>query len=208
MGCTQSRPQEGQFEDQYQLGKQLGQGNFSIVVEGTHRISGELYAVKVFNKKNMNKDDMADLAKEIKVLKMMNHKNIIRYFGDFQDHEYFYLVLELMQGGNLLDRIQTRESYMEVDARNTCKQIVEAVGYCHSRQIVHRDIKPDNMLLMGRSIDSEVKLGDFGFSSIMVLEGGLKTVCGTPHFVAPEIIMEKSYGRVYIHCCVAMIIWL
>lgn len=208
MGCIPSIPltkkrwmtKKSNFKDRYHLGKQLGRGNSSIVLEGRQYFTGQFYAIKVFKKNEMKPADRNDLQKEIQVLRVINHTHIIQFYGDFQDKDCFYLVLELMQGGNLLDRIIQRQSYTEVDARNTCKQIVEAIEYCHSKKIVHRDLKPDNALLLNDKNHSQVKLGDFGFAVIMIKdEEYLMTACGTPHFVAPEIIKAEPYGKVYIY---------
>jgi len=154
-----------------------------------------LYAIKVCFKKGMKAQDRLDLDKEVRILRMMNHKNIIRIYGYYQDRLSFYVVMELMHGGHVLDRIEKRKSYTEKDARDACKQIFEAVAYCHSNKVVHRDIKPDNMLLMSLNNDTEIKLADFGFATFASSEDSLKTQCGTPHYVAPEILLEKNYGK-------------
>jgi len=125
---------------------------------------------------------------------MLDHRNIIRFYGNFQDKVQFYVVLELMQGGNLLDRIVEKKTYTEEVARNACKQIFEAVEYCHFHRIVHRDLKPENLLLMSTTEHADIKIGDFGFASFMFVDDSLKTMCGTPSYVAPEILQQKKYG--------------
>lgn len=142
----------------------------------------------------MKEDYKTSLDTEVQILRLLDHKNITRLYGNYQDNSHFYLVLELMEGGNLLDRMVNTKIYSERGARDACKQILEAVDHCHFHKVVHRDIKPDNLLLVNDKHDAEIKLGDFGFASFMFLEDSLKTQCGTSHYVAPEIFLGKKYG--------------
>ena len=134
---------------------------------------------------------------EIKILRMLDHKNVIRFYGNFQDPIAFHLVLELMEGGNLLDNIVRRKRYTEEDARGICKQMFEAVEYCHFHKVVHRDVKPENFLIsvQGHSTP-KIKLGDFGFATFMFIEDSLEKGPGTPNYVAPEILRAQKYGTV------------
>lgn len=103
--------------------------------------------------------------------------------------------MEEMTGGELFDRIVAKAYYNEKEARDTCKILLEAVGYMHKNNVAHRDLKPENLLLVSRSDDSEVKIADFGFAKKVYEESSLVTQCGTPGYVAPEILEGLKYDQ-------------
>jgi len=98
-------------------------------------------------------------------------------------------------GGELFDRIVEKSYYNEKEARATCRILLEAVGYCHEHSVAHRDLKPENLLLLSKEDDSSIKIADFGFAKIVEGRGSLKTQCGTPGYVAPEILNGKPYDE-------------
>jgi calcium/calmodulin-dependent protein kinase I len=155
--------------------------------------------VKVVAKSRLTQEDEIALQGEISILREMDHDNILKLFDVFEDIEdlghVYYLVMEIMEGGDVFDRFAAKITYSEKEARDVCRVLFDALDYCHSRNIVHRDLKPENLLLVSRNSDLDVKIGDFGFAKRTPSEsGGLKTQCGTPMYVAPEILRCVPYG--------------
>lgn len=144
------------------------------------------------------------------MLKELKHPNIIRLYDVFDEKQYYYLVTECMGGGELFDRIVQKSYYNEKEARDTCLVLFQALQFCHDHQVAHRDLKPENLLLAVRwqtlvqtlhltiqqsnESDSDIKLADFGFAKKCPQPHSLKTQCGTPGYVAPEILEGEPYG--------------
>lgn len=181
------------FTDVYRLGKELGSGAFSVVKEGSKKDSGESFAIKVVTKAKLTQEDELALKDEIQVLKELQHVNIIRLYDVFNEKEYYYLVTEKMMGGELFDRIVQKSYYNEKEARDVCKILFEALHYCHSKKVAHRDLKPENLLLLSNDSDSDIKIADFGFAKKCPKPKSLTTQCGTPGYVAPEILEGSKY---------------
>lgn len=135
------------FPDVYKLGKELGSGAFSVVKEGTHKKTGQSFAIKIVTKTKLTDEDEAALHDEIAVLRELKHDNIIRLYDVFDEKQYYYLVTEKMVGGELFDRIVQKSFYNEKEARDTCRVLFEALRFCHEHQVAHRDLKPENLLL-------------------------------------------------------------
>lgn len=182
------------FNDSYRLGRTLGEGAFSVVKEGTNKGTGDSFAIKIVEKKKLSTEDEAALKDEIKILKKLLHVHIIRLYDVFEEPSFFYLVTEQMLGGELFDRIVAKSYYNEKEARDVCKILFEALKYCHSKNVAHRDLKPENLLLMSKHNDSEIKIADFGFAKETTSSTCLLTQCGTPGYVAPEILEGVPYG--------------
>lgn len=177
----------------YELKEVLGSGAFSEVCLAVHKETGKKFAVKCIDKKSLKgKED--SLENEISVLKRADHPNIVKMCEMFEDKNYLYLVMDLVTGGELFDRIVARGSYTEKDASDCVNEILVAVGYLHDIGIVHRDLKPENLLYQDTSDDSKLMISDFGLSK---MEGtdSMATACGTPGYVAPEVLMGKQYGK-------------
>jgi serine/threonine protein kinase len=184
------------FDELYRLKGVLGTGAFSTVREGYHRASVDFsYAVKCVNRKKLSEEDETALLDEVGILKELNHVHIIRLYDFFEEPSTYYLVLERMRGGELFDRIVAKAYYNEKEARDTCKILLEAVKYCHDRHIAHRDLKPENLLLLSENDDSAVKIADFGFAKKVLKKNSLTTQCGTPGYVAPEILEGTPYDE-------------
>jgi len=184
------------FDELYRLKGVLGTGAFSTVREGFHRSNSKIsYAVKCVNRKKLTEEDEAALLDEVAILKRMRHMHIIRLYDFFTEPSTYYLVMERMRGGELFDRIVAKAYYNEKEARDTCKIVLEAVGYCHRHNVAHRDLKPENLLLLSESDDSAVKIADFGFAKIVKEPNSLRTQCGTPGYVAPEILEGTPYDE-------------
>ena len=186
------------FEEVYKVGRKLGEGAFAEVKEATKRgdNSGENYAIKIVTKSKLTEEDDAALKDEISVLfELGHHKHIIRLYDTFEDKLYYYLVTEFCGGGELFDRVVMKSYYNEKEARDAVKIILEALDYCHSKRVCHRDLKPENLLLQSEDDDSKLKLADFGFAKRTNENfSGLTTQCGTPGYVAPEVLEGKVYG--------------
>ena len=184
------------FDELYRLKGVLGTGAFSTVREGFHKSSNQVsFAVKCINRKKLSEEDEAALLDEVSILKEMNHAHIIRIFDFFVEPSTYYLVMERMRGGELFDRIVTKAYYNEKEARDTCKIVLEAVSYCHENHVAHRDLKPENLLLLSDVDDSAVKIADFGFAKKVYEPNSLTTQCGTPGYVAPEILEGTAYDE-------------
>lgn len=171
----------------------MGAGAFSVVKEASNKDTGESYAVKIVTKSKLTKEDEVALHDEIQVLKDLQHPNIIRLYDVFEEKEYYYLVTEKMMGGELFDRIVQKSYYNEKEARDVCRILFGALNYIHSKKIAHRDLKPENLLLLSSDNDADIKIADFGFAKKCPTPKSLSTQCGTPGYVAPEILEGAKY---------------
>lgn len=174
--------------------KKLGEGAYSIVKEAQSRKTGGSFAVKIVTRANLEVEDEEALLDEIDILQSLNHINIIKLYDVYCEEFYYYLVTERMRGGELFDRIVEKESYNEKEAKNVCKILFGAIEYCHSQKIAHRDLKPENLLLVNDRDDTQIKIADFGFAKRVKGRYYLSTQCGTPGYVAPEILEGIRYG--------------
>lgn len=185
----------------YKFGKNLGQpGQFGRAVLAVKRTAdggvdkSVQYAVKVINKARFarNRKHAAQVYEsfrgEIEVMKKMEHPNIIKFHEVFEEPLHLFIVMELCTGGELFDRITARRNYSEKDAAIVLKQILEGVNYMHQQRIAHCDLKPDNFLFKDSSDDSALKVIDFGMSKHVRHREYLSKFCGTPYYVAPEVI--------------------
>jgi len=178
----------------YDVGDKLGEGAFAVVRKGQHKETNKVYAIKIVNRSSLGKAMEVALEDEIFILKELEHENVMGLHEVFVSINYYYLVTEYLDGGELFDRIVGKDSYTETEARRVCKILFTALVYIHSKKIAHRDLKPENLLLQYKESDSELKIADFGFSKLSPTEDTLSTVCGTPGYVAPEILSRKRYG--------------
>merc|ERR1712079_842231 len=180
-------------EDKYDMKDVLGTGAFSQVRLAECREDGQMYAFKIIDKKALKgKED--SLENEIRVLKRLDHRNVVKLLEAYESRSCVYLVMELVTGGELFDRIVEKGSYSEKDAADLIKQVLSAVAYMHSEGVVHRDLKPENLLYHSSDEDSKIMISDFGLSK-MEDSGIMATACGTPGYVAPEVLAQKPYGK-------------
>jgi len=191
-GGVQPLP-DTEFKRKYQLKGVLGNGNYSVVRRGVDMDSQENVAVKVIDRRKLTKDDELSLKIEVEVLGKLNHPNIIKLYGWYAEGKQYYIVTELMNGGELFDRIVKKEFYSENDAQKVVRTLGTVIKFMHDQGIVHRDLKPENILLTDDSDDATIKIADFGFARPVA--AGLSTACGTPGYVAPEIINGRPYGK-------------
>jgi serine/threonine protein kinase len=184
------------IEEHYELGDEIGKGGFSVVYKATRKSDGGEFAVKCIKKKMVEGDDIKLLRREIQIMKKLSHPNILKLYEVYEDDEQFFLVMELVKGKELFDKIVERGMYSERDAANIIVQVVSAVKYLHENGIAHRDLKPENLLSAGEEEKEIVKIADFGFSKSFAEEGEkLMTSCGSPGYVAPEILTAESYDK-------------
>ncbi|MEQ2193321.1 Serine/threonine-protein kinase dclk1 [Xenoophorus captivus] len=178
--------------DRYKVGRILGYGNFAVVRECVERSTGREYALKIISKdKCKGKEHM--IQSEVAILRRVKHPNIVLLIEEMDSHSDLYLVMELVKGGDLFDAITSSNRYTERDASCMLFNLASAIKYLHGLNIVHRDIKPENLLVYEHHDGSKsLKLGDFGLAT--VVNGLLYAVCGTPTYVAPEIVAETGYG--------------
>ena len=132
---------------------------------------------------------------EVAILERVDHPNIVRMRQVFDCTKTFYMVMELMTGGELFDRIVEKEKYSEEEARRVMQKLAEALVYCHSQGIVHRDLKPENLLYESEDEDANIKIADFGLAKLVSEADMMATACGTPGYVAPEILSGTPYDE-------------
>lgn len=178
----------------YELKEELGKGAFSVVRKGVNRESGQFVAVKCVNRDNLPQEDEEALHTEVSILRHLHHKNIVQFIDFFTEPEFYYLVMEYMAGGELFNRIVEKIAYQENEAREVVIGLLSAVKYCHELNVAHRDLKPENLLLVSTKDDSNVKLADFGFATYCY-GSSLTQRCGSPQYVAPEILSNAVYGK-------------
>lgn len=186
---------EVSITDVYNIKKELGTGAFSVVQLAVHKKSKVERAVKVIDKEKVGKEKKEMLDREVAILKSIQHPGIVSVVEIYETPRYLYLVMELATGGELFDAIVKRGMYSEKDAAAIVRQIAEACAYLHSKGIVHRDLKPENLLLSDKTPQARVKIADFGLSKVMETSTVLQTACGTPGYVAPEVLMGEGYNQ-------------
>jgi serine/threonine protein kinase len=181
------------LEARYDLGRVLGEGGYAVVKEGTSKIDRSKVAVKIVNRSKMDKAHEDALRYEVNLMKSLDHKNIVRAFDFFEEKESFFVVMELIKGGELFDRIVKKTCYHEGEAQQLARVLLGAIKYLHDQNVVHRDLKPENLLLLSDDNDSDIKIVDFGFG-VRVDGCNLTQHCGTPGYIAPEILRNELYG--------------
>ena len=156
----------------------------------------------------MEDDDEIALQSEVDILSQLDHPNAVKLIEIFDEESYIYLVLELLAGGELFDRIVEKENYSEKEASDTIRPIVDSIRYCHGLGIVHRDLKPENLLYESEDENSGIKITDFGLARFVSQNELATTACGTPNYVAPEIIQGRGYGKEVDYWSIGVIIYI
>ncbi|XP_048023016.1 serine/threonine-protein kinase MARK2 isoform X13 [Chanodichthys erythropterus] len=174
----------------YRLLKTIGKGNFAKVKLAKHVLTGKEVAVKIIDKTQLNSSSLQKLFREVRIMKLLNHPNIVKLFEVIETEKTLYLVMEYASGGEVFDYLVAHGRMKEKEARAKFRQIVSAVQYCHQKCIVHRDLKAENLLL---DADMNIKIADFGFSNEFTLGNKLDTFCGSPPYAAPELFQGKKY---------------
>jgi serine/threonine-protein kinase Chk2 len=186
---------EGGPQQRYEIQQVLGTGQFAAVRLVVERATGTRYAMKVIEKRKFNTSTKRPgaLMDEVKILLAVSHVNIIGIKELFQTQRRLYIVLELVTGGELFDSIVEEKRFTEDKARGITRQVLDAIAYLHGRGIAHRDLKPENILLAEKG-SSVVKISDFGLSRIIDEGSFARTMCGTPQYVAPEVLLSAGSG--------------
>lgn len=184
------------MDEKYIIQEEIGQGSFSVVFKGLRKETGEVVAIKKVNKSSQFSDQIKLLRREIQVMqKLSDHPNVVKLYDVFEDDKCIYMVIEYMTGGELYDHIIQRGSFTESDAADIVKQILSALTYIHHNGIGHRDLKPEN-LLCSTSKGDVVKIADFGLSKdFSDGKTAMKTCCGSPSYVAPEVLEGLTYDH-------------
>ncbi|XP_047199450.1 MAP/microtubule affinity-regulating kinase 4 isoform X1 [Hippoglossus stenolepis] len=184
--CSDEQPHIGN----YRLLKTIGKGNFAKVKLARHILTGKEVAIKIIDKTQLNPTSLQKLFREVRIMKGLNHPNIVQLFEVIETDKTLYLIMEYASGGEVFDYLVSHGRMKEVEARAKFRQIVSAVHYCHTKNIVHRDLKAENLLL---DADANIKIADFGFSNEFTLGNKLDTFCGSPPYAAPELFQGKKY---------------
>ncbi|XP_071225544.1 MAP/microtubule affinity-regulating kinase 3-like isoform X3 [Salvelinus alpinus] len=184
--CADEQPHIGN----YRLLKTIGKGNFAKVKLARHILTGREVAIKIIDKTQLNPTSLQKLFREVRIMKILNHPNIVKLFEVIETEKTLYLVMEYASGGEVFDYLVAHGRMKEKEARAKFRQIVSAVQYCHQKHIVHRDLKAENLLL---DADMNIKIADFGFSNEFVMGSKLDTFCGSPPYAAPELFQGKKY---------------
>ncbi|XP_071305813.1 serine/threonine-protein kinase SIK3 isoform X4 [Agelaius tricolor] len=174
----------------YEIERTIGKGNFAVVKLATHLVTRAKVAIKIIDKTQLDEENLKKIFREVQIMKMLCHPHIIRLYQVMETERMIYLVTEYASGGEIFDHLVAHGRMAEKEARRKFKQIVAAVNFCHCRNIVHRDLKAENLLL---DANLNIKIADFGFSNIFTPGQLLKTWCGSPPYAAPELFEGKEY---------------
>ena len=174
----------------------LGRGTFAEVRAAEHKIAKKNFAVKILKKTQMTEKQVGRARSEIETLKMCQHPNIMRLFEVFENADNIYLVLEHLAGGSLYSFLKDRHFYVpETMSRRFVHSVAHALHYLHTYGIIHRDIKPDNIVLVSSSEDTDVKIVDFGLAQILQPNELAVDPVGTLCYAAPEILVGNKYNK-------------
>ncbi|CDW53317.1 serine:threonine protein kinase MARK2 [Trichuris trichiura] len=185
-GRAQDEPHIGNFR----LLRTIGKGNFAKVKLAKHLPTGREVAIKIIDKTQLNPGSLQKLFREVRIMKMLNHPNIVKLYQVIETEYTLYLVMEYASGGEVFDYLVAHGRMKEKEARAKFRQIVSAVQYLHQKNIIHRDLKAENLLLGN---DMNIKIADFGFSNEFSIGNKLDTFCGSPPYAAPELFQGKKY---------------
>lgn len=178
--------------DFYDIRKEIGHGAFGKVYLGLQKLTGLKVAIKVIEKSRLKDEkSRAKVLREVNIFRSVQHKNIVALFEVFEDDACFYIVMEFCGGGDLLNFVRSKGRLCELEAREIFKQLVEGVAAIHANSILHRDLKLENVLIDAQL--QTIKLCDFGISRVVETGAVMTEQCGTPAYLAPEVLYEEGY---------------
>ncbi|XP_052173849.1 calcium-dependent protein kinase 8-like [Diospyros lotus] len=188
-------PTGHEIEQSYELGRELGRGEFGITYLCTDKSSGDVFACKSISKKKLRtRVDIDDVKREVEIMKRLPpHPNIVSLKDTYEDDNAVHLVMELCEGGELFDRIVARGHYTERAAAVVTRTIVEVIQMCHKHGVMHRDLKPENFLFANKKEQSPLKAIDFGLSVFFKPGERFNEIVGSPYYMAPEVL-KRNYG--------------
>lgn len=182
--------------DYYELKDTLGKGKFGLVRLGVHKKTLKKVAIKIMKKTEMTSQDVELVKREIEILKLCQHPNIIRLLDIFENADYVYVIMENMRGGDLFYYLEKRNfSIPESRACSIIHSLATALYYLHSYGIAHRDLKPENVLMVDETEDADVKIVDFGLSKMIGPNEKCNEPFGTLSYVAPEVLLRQPYDK-------------
>nr|XP_025148199.1 serine/threonine-protein kinase SIK1 isoform X2 [Bubalus bubalis] len=174
----------------YDIERTLGKGNFAVVKLARHRVTKTQVAIKIIDKARLDSSNLEKIYREVQIMKLLNHPHIIKLYQVMETKDMLYIVTEFAKNGEMFDYLTSNGHLSESEARKKFWQILSAVEYCHSHNIVHRDLKTENLLL---DDNMDIKLADFGFGNFYNSGEPLSTWCGSPPYAAPEVFEGKEY---------------
>ncbi|XP_047330295.1 calcium-dependent protein kinase 17-like [Impatiens glandulifera] len=194
IGPVLGRPMED-IRNTYNIGKELGRGQFGVTHLCTNKQSGEKFACKTIAKRKLaNKEDVEDVRREVQIMHhLAGQANVVELKGAYEDKHSVHLVMELCAGGELFDRIISKGHYTERAAASLLRTIVQIVHTCHTMGVIHRDLKPENFLLLNHDETSPLKATDFGLSVFYKQGDVFKDIVGSAYYIAPEVL-KRNYG--------------
>jgi len=187
---------QNSFKSVFEKEELLGRGSFATVWKCRRICDDAVFAVKVIKKKHLNSVAESKIKREIDVMKKLKHEHCVSLYNVFTSRAKVQFILELCTGGHLLERLGNTPFYSERDAARIMQQLALACQYMHSKGVVHRDLKPENIIYKDTSEGANIKVTDFGLSTYVegAWEQNLRTPCGTPAYVAPEVLQRQGYG--------------
>lgn len=194
--------------EDYDIKHVLGEGSFGQVKLVVHKRNKIERAMKIIKKQGVSEEEKEQMFKEVSILKSLDHPNIIKIFDMYEDDMNIYLVIEqtstylrYCSGGELFDRIQKINYFSEAEAAKYIKQLLSAISYLHAKNIVHRDLKAENLLFENDTPDASLKLIDFGVSCEFLKGHKLKETLGTPYYIAPEVLLQNYDEKCDVWSC-------
>ncbi|CAD8095514.1 unnamed protein product [Paramecium sonneborni] len=183
------------FTQRYTIKKMIAKGTFATIYLAECRFTQNEYAVKCFEKRHIqNEKDKKNLIKEMSILRLMNHNQLLTIYEVFENSSYIYFVQELLKGGDLHDYLERSEKLSELKVSQIIYNLLNGIQYMHSQGVLHRDIKPENLILRQKNNLNDIVIGDFGLADFYKYDGNyLYRRCGTPGYVAPEILRGQPY---------------
>lgn len=177
--------------ENYFMFEMIGEGSFGKVYKGQRKSTNQIVAIKKIPKRGKKEKELKNLRQEIEILRKLYHENIIQLLDSFESPNDFYLVTELAQG-QLFEILEEDKNLPENEVRKIAQQLVSALYYLHSNNIIHRDIKPQNILISSSGV---IKLCDFGFARAIDSKTMVTSIKGTPLYMAPELLQEYPYNH-------------